>query len=102
VVNADYGDWDADYADLKRMVVMLAGGLEMRYTGWPVVKKKGNDLEIGEVTAEYTDGKLTGLQVGRDKHGWFAFKGGSRTVSRMTLSALTGPILRGFKDALLY
>ena len=70
----------------------------MRYTSWRVTDKKAKELEAGEVTAPYTDGKFTGLSVGRDKHGWFVFDGKGRTTSRPTLAALTGPILRGFKD----
>lgn len=72
----------------------------MRYTSWPVTDKKAKDLFVGELTAVYTDGKFTGLQVGRDKHGWFAFRGGSRTVSRQQLAGLTGPMLRDFKGRL--
>lgn len=72
----------------------------MRHTRWLAVDKKAKDLSVGEVTPEFTDGKYTGLQVGRDKHGWFAFAGNQRTLSRPDSAGLTGPLLRGFKDRL--
>lgn len=65
----------------------------MRHWDLAITEKKPKDLQVGEAGPEYSDGKYTGFRVGRDKHGWFAFRGRARTVSRREAGLLTSRML---------
>ena len=70
----------------------------MRHWDLPITEKKPKDLQVGEATPHYQDGKYTGFRVGRDKHGWFAFRGHGRTVSRPYPGLLTSAMLKAIRD----
>lgn len=69
----------------------------MRHWDLPITENKPKDLQIGEGTPHYSDGKYSGFRVGRDKHGWFAFRGKARTVSRAEPVLLTSRMLGELK-----
>ena len=72
----------------------------MRHWDLPITEKKPKDLQIGEATPHYSDGKYSGFRVGRDKHGWFAFIGKCRTPSKPDVSLIYPQTLRNIRKKL--